>query len=34
MYVIKFWIDKPSWTEALMYVCHLINRLPSSEIGG
>ena len=27
-------ISKSFWAEALAYACHLINRLPSSAIGG
>ena len=27
-------LPKSFWAEVLMYACHLINRLPSSTIGG
>ena len=27
-------ISKSFWAEALAYACHLVNRLPSSAIGG
>jgi len=34
LYVIQRQISKPFWDEALVYVCYLINKLPSSMIGG
>ena len=27
-------LPKKFWAEALAYACHLVNRLPSSAIGG
>ena len=27
-------LGKEFWAEAITYVCHLINRLPSAAIGG
>ena len=34
MYVIQYRIAKKFWAEALAYACYLVNRLPSSAIGG
>ena len=27
-------LGKEFWAEALVYACHLVNRLPSTAIGG
>ena len=34
MYVVQCRLSKNFWVEALAYACYLVNRLPSSAIGG